>query len=125
MRTRMRLAILVAGALSLSGCAIFLVSAGAAAGYAVSRDSVRNTFDLPKTMIFNESLSTMRQMGQVLLQDPAAGEIKGKIGGTSVWITVKPLTKQAVQLRVKARNSFFMPNVDVAEEVYNKIIEKF
>ena len=125
MRTRMRLAVLVAGSLCLSGCAVFLVDVGATAGYAVSRDSVRNSFDLPKNTIFNESLATMHQMGQVLLQDPAAGEIKGKIGNTSVWITVKPLTKQAVQLNVKARNSFWMPNVDVAQEVYNKIIEKF
>ena len=46
MRARARTIVgLMALLMSLSGCALFLVGAGVAGGYAISRDSVRNVFD--------------------------------------------------------------------------------
>ena len=41
----------------------------------------------------------------------------------TVTITVKPLTRHSVELKVQARNSFLLPEIDTAQAVYNKIIE--
>ena len=124
MKTR---ATLVAGLLAISlasGCAAALVGAGVAGGYAISKDSVRNTFDLPKDQVFQESLAVANDMGFVKLEDPAHGEIKLKIDDTTVTINVKRLSKKTVELKVSARNQFLMPEVDVAQDVYNRIIDR-
>ncbi|MBI3333153.1 MAG: hypothetical protein HYZ93_03590 [Candidatus Omnitrophica bacterium] len=113
-------ATLLAASLAMSGCALFLVGAGAAGGYAASRDSVKNQFDLPKDFVFQQGLAVAKKMGQVTLEDPSRGEIRAYVNGARVTITVKPLTRSAVELKVKARKSL-MPAVDTAQQVYNQI----
>ena len=115
---------LVAASLGLSGCPVVLVGAGAAGGYALSKDSVKNHFDLSKDKVYRRSLDVAKEMGQVTLEDSKKGLVKGKVKEADITITVKPLTKKTVELEVHARNKFKMPAVDVAQEVYNKIIEK-
>ena len=111
-------------ALGLSGCAAFLVGAGIAGGYAISRDTVRNIFDLPKDVVYDRSLVVAKEMGVVTLDDRLHGKITAEVQDVNVTITVKPLTKKSVQLIVRGRNDFLMPKVDVAQAVYTKIIEQ-
>ena len=115
---------LLVASLASSGCALLLVGAGVAGGYAISKDSVRNVFDLPQDVVYSRSLQVAKQMGLVMLEDRTHGQIKAKIQDVNIHITVKPLTKRTIQLIVRGRNNFGMPQVDVAQEVYNKIIEQ-
>ena len=125
MRVRnLALAILAVASLRLCGCPLVLVGAGVAGGYAISKDAVRNQFDLSKDAVYHQSLAVAKQMGQVTLEDMTHGLIELKVGDTNVTITVKPLTKKTIELKVKARNQFLMPQVYVAQTVYNKIIER-
>ncbi len=117
-------AILAVASVGLCGCPLVLVGAGVAGGYAISKDAVRNQFDLSKDAVYRQSLAVAKQMGQVTLEDMTHGVIELKVGDAHVTITVKPLTKKTVELKVKARNQFLMPQVDVAQQVYNKIIER-
>ena len=110
--------------LAMSGCAVLLLGAGVAGGYAISKDSVRNVYDLPMDTVYARSLHVAKEMGLVTLEDRNHGQIKAKIQDVNISITVKPLTKRTVQLIVRGRNNFGMPQVDVAQEVYNKIIEQ-
>lgn len=116
--------LLLVASVGLSGCAAVLVGAGAAGGYALSKDSVKNQFDLSQDHVFRRSRDVVKKMGQITLEDSKKGVLKGKIKDVDVTVTVKPLTKQTVELKVHARNKFKMPAVDVAQEVYNKIIER-
>ena len=106
-----------------AGCAPLLVGAGALGGYAISKDSVRNQFELPRERIYARSLEVAKQMGFVVSEDAAHGAIEVRIQDTNVHITVTPVTKQSVELKVKARNKLLMPEIDIAQSVYNKIIE--
>jgi hypothetical protein len=115
---------LAAASLAVSGCAALLIGAGAVGGYAVSKDSVRNQFDLPRDRVFQESLAVAKDMGFVTLEDRARGKIEVKIQDANVKISVTQLTKKAVELKVKARNSLLMPEIDVAQAVYTKIVER-
>lgn len=120
----LRLAGAVIVAVHLSGCAAVLLGAGAAGGYAVSRDSVKNSFDLSQETVFQRSLAVMKEMGLVTLEDSAHGLIRAKVEGVNVTITVKPITKKSVELKVKARNQWLLPEIDVAQAVYTKILER-
>ena len=125
MRWRMGIVSLLAGSsLCLSGCAALLLGAGAAGGYAIGKDSVRNYYDLPQDHIFRQSLAVAKESGQVLTEDRAHGKIALKVQDVNVTITVKPISKKTVELNVKARNQFLLPKVDVAQDVYRKINER-
>ena len=125
METRKLFALLViAASLALSGCPVVLVGAGVAGGYAISKDSVKNNYDLSKDRVYGSGLAVLKEMGQVTSEDKKNGVLEGKIKEIDVTITIKPLTKKTVALEVKARNQIKMPSVDVAQEVYNKIDER-
>lgn len=109
--------------LGWSGCAVLLLGAGAAGGYAISKDSVKNHYDLSQNRVYSQALAVAKQMGQILEQDAAHGLIRAQVGETSVTITVKPLTKQTVELRVKARK-MMLPDIEVAQQLYNKINQR-
>ncbi len=114
-----------AWALTVSaGCAPLLVGAGALGGYAISQDSVRNQFDMSQERLYARSLEVAKQMGFVTAEDARHGTIEVKIQDTNVKITVTQLTKKSVELKVKARNTLLMPEINIAQSVYNKIIEK-
>ena len=119
-----RIALLIVGAMSLSGCIAILLGTGAAAGYAVSKDSVKNSFDLPKDFVYRNSLTVAKEVGFITVEDAAHGLIQMKVGEANVTITVKPITKRSVELKVKARNQLLLPEIDVAQTVYTKIIQR-
>ena len=124
MNTVSRSVMLGLAALQLSGCAALLVSAGAAGGYAISKDSVKNHFDLPASQVFRASRDVISQMGLVTTEDQRRGLIKAQVEGANVTITVKPVSEKTVELKVKARNDLLMPKIDVAQSIYNKIAER-
>ena len=121
-RRTMLLAVLCAGLVELSGCAILLIGAGAAGGYAISKDSVKNSFDLSQGHVYRQALAVAKQMGNVTLEDEKHGFLRANINDAVVTITVKQITKKTVELKVKARN--VMPKIEVAQEVYNKIASR-
>jgi hypothetical protein len=122
--TRWSVAVTAAASLLASGCALALVGAGVAGGYAISKDTVRNTFDRSKDEVFSHSRDVADEVGFISTEDPAHGVIKVKVQDTNVTITIKQLTRKTVELKVKARNTLLMPEIEVAQEVYNKIFSR-
>ena len=108
--------------LNLSGCVLLLLGAGAAGGYAASKDAVTNHYDLPQDTVFRHALAVAKEMGNITLEDPKHGVIKATIQEANVTITVKPITSRTVELQVKARN--VMPKVETAQEVYGRIVKR-
>ena len=115
---------LAVASLGLSGCPLVWLGAGAAGGYAISADSVRNQFILPREQVFERASAVARQLGMVTVEDDARGVIQLRVGETNVTVTVKSLTSRTVELRIKARSRLLMPRVNVAQDVYNAITER-
>lgn len=107
----------------LSGCAVLLVGAGAAGGYAVSRDAIKNHLDLPLTHVYRVSREVVREAGFVTVEDERRGLLKATVGEATVTITIKPVSQKTVELKVKARR-FLLPNLEVAQAIYNKILDR-
>ena len=119
-----RVAVWAGMTLSLSGCAVLLVGAGAAGGYAVSRDSVKNNFDLPASEVFRISRTIIREAGLVTTEDERHGMLKAVVEGADVTVTIKPISKRTVELKVKARDNLLIPKIDIAQSLYTKILER-
>lgn len=108
----------------LSGCAVLLVGAGAAGGYAVSRDSIKNHFDLPMDHVYRISQQVASEVGLVTVEDGRRGLIKATVEGANITITVRQVSSKTVELKVKARNDLWLPKIDVAQTIYNRIAER-
>jgi len=117
-----RIGTLAALAMSLSGCAVLLVGAGAAGGYAISKDSIRNHFDLPPSTVYRAARDVIGAEGLVTVEDERRGLIKAEVEGAHVTITVKRISEKTTELTVKARNELLMPKIEVAQALYNKIL---
>ena len=111
---------LTAVSLGLGGCAAVLIGTGAAGGYALGKDSVTDYFDLSQERVFRQSIQVVKELGLVTLEDEAHGVIKATVDDAKVTITVKPVSKKTVELKVKARK-MLMPKVTVAQKVYDQI----
>ena len=122
MRRSAVVALLMSAVIGLSGCAVLLVGAGAAGGYAISRDSVKNLFDLPAETVFRASRDVVAEEGVITVEDSHNGLIKATMAGANVTVTVKPVTKRTVELKVKARDNMLFPKVDIAQGIYTKIL---
>ena len=118
------LAAMVIGVTACGGCAPILIGAGAVGGYAISKDSISNSFDLSMGHVYDTSRQVAEKVGLVTVADEKRGFIKASVPGATVTITVKRLTSRTVELKVKARNDVFLPKIDIAQSVYNQIVER-
>jgi hypothetical protein len=125
MNRTMRAVLLGAMLAGASGCAVLLIGAGAAGGYAISKDSVKNNFDLPQSHVYRISREVVEEHGEVTTDDEKHGIMKATVQGAAVTVTVKPLTRKTVELKVKARDhTLLLPKIDVAQVIYTKILER-
>lgn len=110
--------------LAAAGCAPVLIGAGAVGGYAISKDSITNSFDVSFSQLYRVSHEVAAKEGLITQADEARGVIKASVPGANVTIVLKRLTAQTVQLKVKARNDIFLPKIDIAQSIYSQIAEK-
>ena len=108
-----------------NGCVpLFLMGAGAAGGYAISKDSVEGTVNKQFHRVFNASLDVVKSKGVVQSQDEEHGKIEGVVGNqVNATIELSQTTERSVKIKVTARKNH-LPNIDVAQEVYTDILKK-
>ena len=121
-RRSSRWALLVVAVAGLCGCAPLLLGAGAAGGYAISRDSITNTFELSPAHLYQVSREVIGDAGFVTTEDARRGLLQATVGGATVTITVTPSSDHRTELKVKARNKLLMPKIRVAQDIYNRIV---
>lgn len=57
-----------------------------------------------------------------LFRNPSIGKIRARVENSSLEIIVERLTRSTVRLKVKSRKNL-MPNIELAQRVYNKILQ--
>lgn len=123
---QLRRTLLLAASLTLfSGCAVFLLGAGAAGGYAISKDTVEGVVEKPLDRVYGASRDVLMREGFIRLEDKPHGAIEGEVKKSQVNIEVVQLTQNTVRIQVKARKGYkLIPDIDLANELYNKINQK-
>ena len=109
----------------MSGCALFLVGAGAAGGYAITEDEMEGMTDLSRDRVWKTSLEVLQQRGAVTVQDKTQGRIEAIVNKSDVEVHVDQITKTTVRLRVKARKAKkVFPDLGLAQELHGQIMRK-
>ena len=115
--------VLLLNVFSSSGCIVLFASGlGAVGGYAVSPDTVEGVVDRTYIETWDAAVEVARIMGAVESQDEELGEISALIHGARVHINIYQFSADTVQVRVKARKTFF-PRISIAQEVFIKIMK--
>ncbi len=100
----------------LFGCAPMLIVTGAAAGYAISRDSMVLTLEKPWMEVWQAALEEAKSQGLIKKEDLNHGRIAALVQDADVAITLKQLTPSAVRVTVRARKHL-LPKVDIAQQI--------
>jgi hypothetical protein len=109
-------------AIGLCGCVpVFLMAVGGVGVYAVSKDTIKGDTDTPYEALWDAALKVARIRGTVLQQDFNRGYIEVEAKPSKIWIQFVRVTSAATQIRVSARK-YKLPNIDLAQEVFIKII---
>lgn len=109
--------------LGSSGCAAVLVGAGAAAGYAVSRDHVELVTERPYAEAWAVCLEETKRMGLLEEVDEKAGRLTAHARGTSLVVTVERLTETTAKILIKARKHL-LPQVETAQQLAARIARR-
>lgn len=111
--------------LSLCGCVMMLVGAGAAGGYAMGKDYIYGETDKNFDSVYGAAVEITEIMGSAesKFRNPSIGKIRARVENSSLEIVVERLTRSTVRLKVKSRKNL-MPNIELAQKVYNKILQQ-
>jgi len=111
---------------NLSGCVPLVVGSavGVVGGYAISKDTIQGDSDKPYDNLWNAGLEIAKARGTIKQENYTQGAIHLVASdSTLVWIRLVRLTRATTRVRVSCRR-FHLPNLDLAQELYTKIIEE-
>ena len=106
------------------GCVPLWVGAGVAGivgGYAVSPDTVEGTTSYSFEDCWSAAKEIAGIMGKITQESPNGSQLEAVINGAQVTIVLSSVNVSVTKLSVKSRKSF-MPKIDIAQDVYAKII---
>lgn len=108
-----------------SGCALFLIGAGAAGGYSISKDEIEGMTDVSYDKAYAAAKEVIRKEGAPTLEDKEHGIINAVVGSSDVELNLNQVTAKTVRLRVKARKTKgLFPDIKLAQNIYTQIIKK-
>jgi len=115
---------LISFSLVVSGCVpLFFVAAGGAGAYAVSKDTFQGETDVSSESLWDAALTVAKNRGTIIKQDFDKGMIEMTEAKAKVWITLEKITQSTTRLRVASRK-YKMPNLELAQLVYTKILDQ-
>ena len=112
------IALLLLIATTNSGC--FCLLAGGAAGYEVSPDSVKSSFDTSFSRAYRESLAVLRKLGKTTMEDEKGGWVKVGFDNYVVAAHIQQQTANSVKISVSARK-FATPRSQKARDILDMI----
>ena len=103
--------------LGLSGCVALWAAGGAAAGYALTRDSMAfSVEDRAFSRVWEAAAREAHRQGTVKTEDAGKGRLDARIQGADVVVTLEQLTVTTVRVTVRARKNL-LPRRNVAEQL--------
>jgi hypothetical protein len=118
-------AFLIALAIPSSGCALFLLGAGAAGGYAISKDEIEGLMDNSYNKVWQAAREVIKKEGAITLESPNTGKLEAIVDNSTVNVSVEQATSNSVRLRVQARKTKgLFPDQELAQDLYTQITKK-
>lgn len=123
-RALLFLAVLMFVFINISGCMPLVVggAVGVVGAYAISKDTMQGDTDKSFDSLWDSALNIARARGNIKLDDKRIGQLDYVENGNKVSIRLVRLTQATIRMRVSARK-LHLPNLELAQEVYTRIID--
>ena len=109
----------------VSGCIVFALGAGAAGGYAISKDELEGFTDKSLEQAWDSGLAVLKGQGGLLLEDKTRGRAEAAIGDAKVKFEAYQVTPKSVRIRVQARKFHSMfPDMKLAQRIYTLVVNE-
>jgi hypothetical protein len=112
--------------LGLSGCAAPLIvggAAGALGACAISKDTIEGDSDKAYESLWDAAMNIAHARGTIKEGNEQRGYIELETDSSKVYIRLIRLTRLTTRIRVSARNKYHLPNLNLAEDMFVKIME--
>ena len=112
--------------ISSFGCIPLIVggAVGALGGYAISKDSIQGETDKGYNTIWDAAKTVAKIKGTIKTEDKTKGYLELEVNSSKVKVRLIQLTKATTRLRVSARNALGLPDIDLAQDIFVKILEQ-
>lgn len=108
-----------------SGCALFLIGAGAAGGYSISKDEIEGLSDVSFDKVWNAARDVVRTQGAITAENKSVGTMEAVIGGSTAEFKIEQVTPKTVRTRIKARQTKgLFPDIELAQDLYSQMLRK-
>jgi hypothetical protein len=112
-------------AFSAGGCVMLAVgAAGVVGGYVISPDTVEGSVARSLDETWEAAKEITGIMGRAVEENASQGVLVSEIASARVTITLLAINSSTTKISVKARKAF-MPKIDLAQDVYIKIVNSF
>ncbi len=110
--------------ISLCGCAPLIIggAVGAIGAYAVSKDTIQGDTDKPYDSLWDSAVFVVTSKGAIKQENKLKGYIELKDNSSQIYIRMLRLTRSTVRIRVSARK-YHLPNLNLAQEIFTKIMD--
>lgn len=108
----------------ISGCAPLIIggAVGALGAYAVGKDTIQCDTDKPYESLWSSAVAVAKSKGTIKQEDKTKGSLELQDNSSHVYIRLVRLTRSTVRMRISARKHH-LPNIDLAQDIFVKIIE--
>ena len=111
--------------LTTSGCALFLIGAGVAGGYAISNDTATATIDRNFDAVWPVVKDELQHMAMLAKENKTAGTLEAQTADkTRIWLTLVHVSDKGVKLSVKSRKNMF-PRPQTAQQLMERVLKRF
>ena len=112
--------------MSITGCIPLVIggAVGVVGGYAASKDTIQGDTDRPYDSLWYAADGLSRARGIVRQEDSVRGYIEVYEGKNRVWISLARLTTSSTRVKVSSRNKYHLPNLNLAQDYFVRILEQ-
>jgi hypothetical protein len=126
MKKKFILGLIIFLGLNITGCAPIIIGAaiGGVSVYAVGKDTIQGNTDKPYDSLWGAAFRVSQARGTIKHQNPQAGYIElQQVDSSQIWIRLIRLTQATTRMKISARK-YHLPNLNLAQDIFAKIIEE-
>ena len=108
-----------------SGCIVLALGAGAAGGYAISKDEIEGFSDRSLEQTWRAAWKIFNQEGVVEMANKESAKIEALINESKVNFSAEQVSPKSVRFTIQARKSMnLFPDIKLAQNLYQKMIKE-
>jgi hypothetical protein len=108
-----------------TGCAAVLIGAGVVGGMELSSDSAKTARDTSFDAAYSAAFRTIQDMGTITMENKYSGRIEAEVRDSKIKAQISRVSRKTVAIKITARKkNTLLPNVNLAQEILNNVVQK-